>query len=280
MRIVQGPPSMINKTDWERWEKLFKSSVREVAPSLTLLNVINDIKRILTQLILAPQEWMAASYACLDLYWSFLDQVHKTNLPKQTCQQSGRCCMRQTPRVSIYELERINIYAQTSLAPDLRQALIDRLKQSVLDSYQDPITGAGAPCPMLVKDVKTQKHICLVHPVRPMVCRAIAVSKPNSTDCPIWKEGKFPVLPPEIVKPFLELFSWCRTQYAKRLAKDEDCKRQMYLIPVGLLGLMRIPFMPNTKQPEVMQAFPFIENGYDENLYIGQDSQFKQKEAV
>jgi Fe-S-cluster containining protein len=198
--------------------------------------------------------WKGIAWACLGLFQEILERRHSETLPEMACQRSGRCCFKQVPRVSVFELERI-ANAIVDMPEPQATALAAKCRMSVETKYTDPILGEGVPCPLLEQG-EDGKHRCSVHSVRPVICWASGLTTPLSWDCPIWQvhKDRFPTLPQEEVQPFLALFAWCRSVYARDVLKVPD-NRQMMLAGVGVMALLGERSI-NARQPEVTAVLP------------------------
>lgn len=168
-------------------------------------------------------------------------------MPEMACQQSGNCCTKGVPRVSVFELERMAEHI-TTLSDEDKQAIVKRCRESVAGNYKDAILGEGVPCPMLGK--KDGRHVCMVHDARPVICWASGITTPLSWDCPLWQIHKrhFPTLPREDVMPFLHLFGYTREAFC-RMFLGNAYRKQMMLIGTGVLALFGEMPVENPKHP-------------------------------
>lgn len=239
------------------WKKDLKTSVQSIQV------VAPEMKAWLSSMEDQPETWTSLSWGCLELLWSALSREHGTARPEMACRRSGRCCTKQVPRVSAYEIEYIAHGVLTSSDPE---PVLDACRKSVLADYQDPILGEGVPCPLLGKD-DDGRATCVAHDRRPMTCRLSSVSTPLSWDCPLWKVHgtHFPTLSPDLVRPFLDLFAYCRSTYARIVLGVQD-RRQMFLIGTGILAYAG-ERPPASKNPLVISALSHHDRCSDD-LYM------------
>ena len=181
--------------------------------------------------------WYTAAWKCLDILWINISTEHQKQFPEMKCKRCGRCCTKQVPRVSVFELQYLAEYL-TSLPEEQQEDLKFHCRHAVVGPYVNAIVGEGVPCPMLKREVDGWRT-CEAHDARPITCRLSGVSTPLSWDCPMWKiyNKKFPVLDSEIIRPFLELFAHCRNIYAENILNVKD-KRQMMLLATGVIALL------------------------------------------
>ena len=198
--------------------------------------------------------WVITARRALEMMRNVLDKEHGEVMPEMGCQRSGKCCARQVPRVSVFELE--TMAAEIAKMPEeKRNDILERCRNSVTADYKNAVLGSGVPCPLLGKDEEGH-HICEVHSVRPVTCWAAGVTTPLSWDCPLWEvhAKRFPVLPPEKVQPFLDLFAYCRNVYCRAILEAPD-NRQMMLVGVGILALLN-ERPPKAQDQLVTAVFP------------------------
>jgi Fe-S-cluster containining protein len=268
MSKVKCPPGIAEES-WRKWIGDFEKSKTDPAPSLILMKTVSQMREGLNTLFFEASSWLPASFACLDLYWEYLDAMHKTDLPEMGCQRSGVCCMSQTPRVSLYEAHRIAAYFKT-MPPETQAGIMERMNDVLHSKFTDARIGSGVCCPFLVKEKDTNKFACSIHAVRPMVCRMAGVTSIMGKTCKIWDvyKNKFPTLPPDIVRPFLDLFAYCRNTYAARFLHDQT-RTQMVLLPVGVFMYLKIqlPKLDEVQDEEVLAVYSHPE-GYSEELYL------------
>lgn len=210
--------------------------------------------------------WVEASWACLELLLLRLEQHHKNTLPEMACQRSGRCCAKQVPRVSVYELERM-AQAMSRMPDDRKEAILQRCRESVTAKYTMPLFGEGVACPMLERDERGV-HACAVHRDRPVVCRSFGMTTPLSWDCPIWKVygDRFPLMDRELARPALKLFGYCRSVYAREMLGQEETLKQMMLVGPGLLALLGED-PPQPSDPTVTAVLSHTV-GFSDDLYF------------
>lgn len=210
-------------------------------------------------------QWNEDAWSCLGVLWDAISDEHQDTMPTMGCKRSGRCCSKQVPRVSVFELAHA-----TEAIPHMPKKNQDKLRwkcrKAASQTYTNPITGEGVSCPMLEKDTHGV-HSCGIHQHRPFICKLSSVSTPLSWDCPLWGvyKDRFPVLPKEFVKPIIDLFSYCRNTYARNVLKRND-RKQMLLLSVGLLALLG-EYPPSNRNPLVTAGLSHKEECSDE-LYF------------
>lgn len=198
--------------------------------------------------------WNQASWKCVCILADALATEHHLQNPGMSCHRCGKCCVRQVPRVSLYELDKMAANILDMSGPAKHDAAL-RCADSVMSDYEDPLLGVGVPCPML-RFEEGKRHGCLVWRDRPLICRLFGVSTTLSWDCPMWQdqEGMFPVLDKAMVLPVLELFSYARKIYARDVLQIRNF-RQMMLVGTGVLALMSVR-PPASVDPLVNAALP------------------------
>ena len=181
--------------------------------------------------------WYTAAWKCLDILCVCLLREHQEQLPEMSCRRCGRCCTKQVPRVSLFELQYMAEYI-VALPEAHQEDLKTKCRRAILGNYVNAIIGEGVPCPMLTRN-PDGRRACEVHDARPITCRLSGISTSLSWDCPQWKTYKraFPTLDAEFVRPLLELFAYCRNTYASDVLNVKD-RRQMMLLGTGVLALL------------------------------------------
>jgi len=236
---------MICDADWKRWSLLLDIG----QPQLDQICIDMRMKLDGEEQEVTANIWHLHAWKALEMVWARIDKHHKAALPEMGCQRTGRCCMKGVPRVSLFEIAPLAQYIMSLPAED-KIALIHACRVSINKQYSNPTLGYGVPCPLLGTG-KDGKPVCKVHPVRPFICRASAVTTPTSWDCGIWQvyKNRFPVIEDKWADPFLELFGHLRKRYSILYLKDPSLC-QMALIGVGVLYTLGIEF-PTAPQPEV-----------------------------
>ena len=244
---------------------------RLISWHLTLSQSVYALPRVASEMqvwlkkIERHPDWKISAWESLNILWQAMAREHATKMPEMACLRSGRCCVKQVPRVSVFELEWMAT-AIAQLPEDKAEALKQRCRDTVTADYIDPILGEGVACPMLGKDDEG-RHTCEVHDYRPYTCRLSAVTTPMSWDCPLWEVHRkhFPTLDAELVRPFLNLFAYCRNAYVRDYIGDNQ-RRQMMLLGAGVLALMG-EHPPEPKNPLAIAVLPHHER-CSEELYL------------
>lgn len=267
MKLMDAPPG-IGKESWNDWQDRLQRLPPN--PSVEVVEFLTGLVKSMHGklcILEGTATWERAARACIDLYWNWLDGLHKTRLPEMACQRSGVCCAQQHPRVSLFEIKPIANQVLHRLSPAEKTAVARNLKTAAEAEYQDPILGVGVSCPMLIKD-EEGRHKCAVHEYRPLVCRLSGVSKPLGWNCAVWNVyggRRFPTLHPSIVAPLLDLFSYARNHFADAILQVPN-RQQMMLIGVGVLAIAGM--RPPVKHEEVVTAMGHTDR-WDFNLYMG-----------
>ena len=85
-------------------------------------------------------DWKIAAWECLDVAYKALSREGEKSAPEMACKRSGRCCFKQVPRASLFEIEQM-AQALDLLPSGEAEKILQRCRESVTADYKDPLLG-------------------------------------------------------------------------------------------------------------------------------------------
>ena len=240
----------------------------------TRLDNLRDMSREMTgalRRIEGTRIWENSAWACLNLIKDILLAAHENKYPEMKCQQSGCCCRKQVPRVSLFEVTRIMRYINETMYEEERDAIKERCLSTVSAKYESVILGTGVACPML-ETGSDGKSRCAINEVKPVICWMSGVTSDMSWDCPLWKvHGKlFPKLSRDVTVPYLNLFAYCRRTFFKDNIKDRfpQVSKNQQMVLLGPVVGATLGGKDSYEEMNLTLRSMCHVDGYDPDLYM------------